>query len=57
MNYEYLGNQLGIVTDGIDSSEVSSILEWLKEKKVLTIDGIKIKEEFEKKFAQQKENE
>ncbi len=48
MNYPHLQNQLRIVTDGFDSSEVINILEWLEEKKFLTLEGLKLKEEFVK---------
>lgn len=50
MNCEYLGNQLGIVTDGMDIQEVISILDWLNEKKVLTLDGQKIIEQYKERF-------
>ena len=51
MNHKYLGNQLVIVTDGMDPEEVLSILNWLKEKEVITLDGEKILEEYDKKFV------
>lgn len=49
MNYEHLANNLAIATDGFPESETLNILEWLEEKKLLTIDGLKIKEVFSKR--------
>ena len=51
MNHKYLGNQLGIVTDGMNPNEVLSILKWLNEKTVLDLDGQKIMNEYKSKFA------
>ena len=57
MNYKHLANNLAIATDGFPESEVINILEWLQEKKVLNIDGLKVKEEFEKQFALSEDSE
>ncbi len=56
MNHKYLGNQLGIVTDGLDANEVMSILDWLKEKGVINLDGRKIIEEYKNKFVLETED-
>ena len=49
MNYKWLANNLAIATDGFDKSETENILEWLEERKLLTVDGLKLKEEFAKR--------
>ena len=48
MNHKWLTNNLAIATDGLDRSEVENILNWLEEKKLLTINGREVKEEFVK---------
>lgn len=58
MNYKHLANNLAIATDGLNKSETLNILGWLQEKKLLTLDGLKIKEEFEKlRDSSQEESE
>ena len=57
MNHKYLGNQLGIVTDGMNPDEGLSILLWLEGKDVLTLDGKEIMKEYELKFVKSKDSE
>ena len=57
LNYEHLARNLAIATDGFSPEEVINILEWLEEKKMLTVEGLQLKRIFEKQEGKKEDEE
>lgn len=53
LNYKHLATNLAIATDGFPTEEVVNILEWLEEKKMLTVEGLQLKRVFEEQESKE----